>query len=78
MSKEKKLMLLKELPHRQSTPKRDDTNSLESCTCRGPQNTYQTSHNSRKNDKNEEKTLFKGAYASFTTDRLRVIRGLTI
>ena len=33
--------------------------------------------NRRKTTK-EEKTLFKGAYVSFTTDRPRVIRGLTI
>ena len=33
--------------------------------------------NRRKTTK-EEKTLFKGAYMSFTTDKSRVIRGLTV
>ena len=64
---------IKGLPHRERTTKRDDTNSLDSCTCRGPQNTFKQ----KKKPQKRIKTLFKGAYASFTTDGSRVIRRLT-
>ena len=56
----------------------DETNSLESCTCRGPQKTYQTAFKQKKKPQKRIKTLFKGAYASFTTENLRIICGLTV
>ena len=54
-----------------------DTNSLESCTCRGPQKTYPIAHKQKKNHKNEKNTVL-GAFVGCTIGKSHIIRGLLI